>query len=244
MADSTQGNGAPEASQGGDAPKYVTEEQLNRAISARLSDFSKKSEKALAEAFGGFEKKLSEMLPKTPDEKGDKGTPTTQSQSIEEHPQFKGLQKQLADLQKKAEESEKAAQAERAKARDTSLRQRLSEELAKGGIKDATRIKHAIRFLVDGERAVQWDEAGESIVFKSEDGVVDFGTGLKAWLKSDDAKLYLPPPEGGASGGIGKPAPTRMTAPSGNGVSFEKLSEDQKLSAAADQLAKLGLGLP
>jgi hypothetical protein len=244
MPDQTQGTGAPNAPQGSDDPKYVTEEQLNRAISARLSDFGKKTEKSLTDAFSNFEKKLTDMITPKPGEQQTPAADKGSALNVQDHPEFKGLQKQLAELKLRTDVAEQSAKAEREKARDTTLRQKLGESLASIGIKDATRAKHAIRFLVDGERAVRWDENGESIIFNDGKDLVDLETGLKGWAKTEDAKLYLPAPDGGATGGNNgtRPAPTR--APIGsNGMSLDQMSDDQKLAAANAELAKLGVVL-
>ena len=59
--DLPQGSQTPSGQGKVDEPKYVTEEQLNRAISARFGDFSKKIEKSLETAIGGFGAKLDEL---------------------------------------------------------------------------------------------------------------------------------------------------------------------------------------
>lgn len=240
MADSTQGTPAPQAGQGEDAPKYVTAEELNRAITARFADFSKKSEKTLTESFGAFEKKLAELVAAKPEPQADPAKPP----SIQDHPDFKGMTKKLADLEARAAAAEAKTEAERAKGKDLSLRQRLADELAKAGIKDPTRAKHAARFLVDGERLVKWNEEGDALVFRdAEAGEVDFSTGFKGWLKSDDAKLYLPSPDAAPPGA--RPAPPQRIQPQGGPLpNADDLSFDDKLGNAAAQIAKLGLGLP
>jgi hypothetical protein len=180
----------------GDAPKYVTEEQLNRAISARLGDFGKKIEKTISESLATtLTAKLDELKTSLSapgaGEGGSKETP--KGVDIENHPLVKGLQKQIADQKSATERLQQERDAEKASARDQKLRSALSDSLTKGGI-DPTRVRHAVGILVDVEKRVRFaDDDGDELVFKDSTGDVDLTTGLKGWLKSEDAKIFLPP---------------------------------------------------
>lgn len=240
MADQSQGNVAPEATQGGDAPKYVTEEQLNKAITARFTDFAKKSEKSLADALGGFKKELAELLPKQP-EPGTQQTQQPDDKSIENHPLFKGMAKKLADLEDRARKAEELTAAERSRAKDLTLKQNVMEALASANVKDAVRARHAASFLIR-EGLAKWNDAGDALVFRDADGDVDFATGFKGWLKSDDAKLYLPSPEPTAPGA--RAAAALRIPPGTQPANIDDLSFDDKLAITAAQIEKQGLGLP
>lgn len=133
----------------------------------------------------------------------DKGKPSPGSPpSIEESPAFKALQRQLDDEKKAREKRDAELADERAQARASKLRQRVSDALVEGGV-EAARVKHALHYLVDGEKRVAWDEHDtESLLFKDEKGeLLPLSDGLKGWLKSDEAKIYLPPRGAGGSGG-------------------------------------------
>ena len=177
----------------GDAPKYVTEEQLNRAISARFADFQKKVVKEVELALAPIATKLEDLGKRepaagTPPAGGDAGT-----KSIEDHPVVKGLQKQLADMQRQGAELKAERDAEKQKVRDSKLRNALGEVLTKGGI-NAKHVSKAVGQLVDVEKRVRFsDDDSDALVFREDTGDVDFGTGLKGWLKTEDAKLYMPP---------------------------------------------------
>lgn len=191
-----QGNQTPSGQGEGDnAPKYVTEEQLNRAITARLGDFGKKIEKSIEAAVGGFTSKIDELksalTPAGGGEGGSKDPP--KGGDFENSPLVKGLQKQLADQQKATEQLKAERDAEKAKARDQLLRTKLADDLTKGGV-DPRYVKNAVGHLVDVEKRVRFaDDEGDDIVFKDATGDVDLATGLKGWIKGDDAKIYLPP---------------------------------------------------
>lgn len=220
MADS-QGNVPPEGTQGdGNTPKYVTAEELNRAITARFSDHQKKLEKHLDGFSTSLMGKLEDLI-KTAPPSSATAEPT---KSAAESPEFKGLMKQMAELEKVNQRIQLERDAERTKSRDAALRQNLSDALIKHGV-DATRVKHAVGILVDSEKRVRFEDDGETLVFKDTDNTdVDLLTGVKSWVKSDDGKFFLPPRGVNGSGdrGAGK-AP--MAAPKGNQVSPETLGQ-------------------
>ena len=185
-----QGNGTPQVPQGdiGDAPKYVTEEQLNRAITARLNDFNKRQEKTLGELFGSFQQKLVEQL----EASKPAPAPIKEDPKIEESPLVKGMNKQLAEMKAKLEAAEQEKSAERARARELSMRQRVSEELMRNGI-DSARAKAALALLVSEEKRVRLSDSDDELSFKDVDGTeVDLATGIRSWSKSEDAKIFLP----------------------------------------------------
>lgn len=198
MANSPQGNGAPEAPQGeASGPNYVTEERLNeainRAITSRFSSFEKKIGGQVSEAVTGLLPKLDEIVQARLPQPS-QGSAGASEKPLEESPLVKGLQKKLAELEEQNRKSQSERDAERARARDVALRQRLSEELGKHGV-DARYVKQALGFLVDAEKRVRWaDDEGDALVFRDSDGSeLDLSTGLRSWAKSDDAKIYMPP---------------------------------------------------
>lgn len=190
MAD-PQGNPSPQDGQGNDGPKYVTAEELNKAITARFTDHQKKLEKHLETFSGTLTGKLEELLKSVP---APKSTDTADPpKSASESPEFKGLMKQMEEIKRENLKIQQERDAERTKSKDATLRQQLSDALIKNGV-DANRVKHAVGILVDSEKRVRFEEDGESIVFKDDDNTdVDLTTGIKSWVKSDDGKFYLPP---------------------------------------------------
>src|SRR5207253_1798980 len=108
-------------------------------------------------------------------------------------PLIAGLQQQVEELKADNARKDAIAANERERRRSSALRQRLTDELVKGGM-DGARARHAVGFLVDVEKRVKYaaDDADE-LVFADGDEDLDLAAGLKAWLKSEDAKLYLPP---------------------------------------------------
>lgn len=213
-----QGDGVPETPQGEgtaqNAPDPKLNELINRAITARFSTFEKKISQQVTEAVNGLFPKLDELVQS-------KLQPTTSSsspsdaKSVDESPHVKGLQKRLAELEEQGRKFREERDAERLRARDVALRQRLTDELAKHGV-DSRYVRQAVGFLVDAEKRVRWqDDEGEALVFRDADGSeLDLTTGLRSWVKTDDAKIYQPPRGASGSGdrGGGVPPKTMQSA--------------------------------
>lgn len=202
--DPLNGNAPPNGVQGDDAPKYITTDDLNRAITARLQEYGKRQEKHFSTLLEAFTSKLDEKFqgfggnPPPGNEGGNEKPP-----NIQDHPEFKGVLKRLQETEARTKAAEERATAERAKSMDSTLRQKLGDELTKHGV-DAKYGRHAIGLLVDADKRVRYSEDGERIVWRDDDNAeLDLTTGIKAWAKSDDAKPYLPPR--GTAGSGAKP---------------------------------------
>lgn len=214
MADASQGNGPPQGSQGEgeNAPKFLTADEVNKAITARLSAFEKKFGESMKSSLDGFSSSLGTMLDERfaalkPKSEG-QGQPP-QPSDIENHPVVKGLMKRLDEADKRTKTFQEERDQERGRARDSELRRRLGDELAKHGI-PSDRVRQAVGLLVDADKRVRWGD-DDSIVFHEKDGAVDLETGMKGWIKGDDAQIFLPPRGTSGSGdrGGGKKPPTQ-----------------------------------
>lgn len=212
MPENAQGT-QTQTEQGGDAPKTVTEEQLNRAITARLNDFSKKIEKTLGEITssltGTFTKQFEELstriAPPVHEDKGGKAAP-------EDSPMMKGLLKTIEELKASNAKTAAEAQREREQARSATLRTKAQEALLASGV-DSARARHALALLVDSEKRIKWDGDSDELTFRDTDNTeVDLKTGIASWMKSDDGKHYLP--ASGASGSGARPGGSGRTPPS------------------------------
>lgn len=223
-----QGNSAPEAGQGeGDSPKFVTVEDLNRAITARQKALESKLDGKFGEfktSFETFQASIAEALkPKQEPAKETPGKDKGAPPPVTEAPEFQDLQKQLKALQLKNDAAEKKAAEAETKRRDAHLRQQVDEALARAGA-DATRIKHARGLLVDAFKQIRFSEDGDSVVMlDSEGNESDLHAGIKTWLKSDDGKIYLPPRGTTGSGDRGGGSAPR-TDP--NAVTKESIGAD------------------
>ena len=194
----------------GGAPSQLTEETvvklINSAFTARGKDLEKKLTATMQESLGVLATKLDEFTTRpapAPDPKAG-GTPVP---NVEEHPAFKGLLKRIAEAEAKQRAAEDSAKAARMKEREGTLRATAAARLADAGI-DGSRARAALALLIDSGKAIRYaDDDGDEIVFADKDGPVDLETGLKSWLKGEDAKLFLPPRGAVGSGdrGGGRP---------------------------------------
>ncbi len=217
MADKPNGDGSDNPNgDKGDAAKFVTEEQLNKAITGHLARF----EKRLPELFGKQSEdllaKLTEKLAKKPDtdDEGDGDDAAGGTAAGKDGDQIAKLKRkhdrELAEMRKRLDKTETERNTERTQARDTRLRTLVDELLAASGI-DGARIKQARGFLVDAEKRAYLRDGDDRPMFRDGDDVeVELKEGIAAWAKSDDAKIYLPPRGAGGSGdrGGGKNPPS------------------------------------
>ncbi len=177
----TGGNSASNQSQdeGNASENSVTMEQVvqvvNSAITARNRAFEAKLESQFSE--------LKSMLsPKT-----DEQPEATSKGSKKVSPEVEALQNQL-----------KMLQGDRAKARDMQLRTTVKEQLMKAGVNPA-HVKALVALHVDADKTITYaDDNSDEILFKGADSHYTLEQGLGTWLKSEDAKPYLPAK--GASG--------------------------------------------
>ncbi|WP_438029002.1 hypothetical protein [Sorangium sp. So ce233] len=230
-----QGSDPPE---GSDQPKHVTQEQIetivknsmNSAITSRLSEFEKRQknsltqilaerDKGLMETFGThlattLDEKLAALKPKEeePKPKGNE-TATPPQSKPEDSPAFKALMKKLELLEQKNAESETKAREAEAKRRDTELRTSVLKLLNVNGI-IGERADLALGVLVDAKKLVGYQPDSDEIVFKSGEEALPIADGLKSWIKTDQAQIFLPPkdikgsgdrPSGGGGGGGSDP---------------------------------------
>ena len=231
---SSQGTG--DGNPGTDEGKFKDVEDLvnakvNAAISTHLGRFRQSFEKDLTaniskmmepitgklESFGELAEKL-----QNPSE-GDQGQQT--SQELEE---LKKAQARIAELERKNQEAEAAAQATERKRLQAEERNALTQALRNSGIED-TRIRAAVSLIYNEDQRVGRAEDG-SIIFKvPKAGYTDEVTldeGLADWLKTDEGKAFLPARSAIGSGG--RPSPAGRRGPASGA---EKKAEARQLLA-------------
>ena len=191
MSDTTQGQAAPQAAQGDDAPKYVTVEELNRAITARFTGFQSKIEKTLAESHTGLAGKIDELLKaKTPTTDEPKDKPS------EQVTQFNALQAKYQGLAQKFEAEQKArADAER-RAREDSAYSSLKQQLIASKVRPELVDTLADSMFSGRNKRVEFDDNGNPL-FKvkvepvkgmaEEEQLFSLEEGIKAFYKSKEA---------------------------------------------------------
>ena len=232
-----QPQGTPDQSgQGsGDQPKPVTLDDVNRAITARFSAFEKKIEKSVSDSLGNvLTTKLDEFKASLTEQQGQQhgnegGKPA-------DSPELKAMQKQLADMSKQLERANQEKDQERARLRDRDLRAKVTEALTSVGI-SGLQLKHAVGVIVDSEKRARLDDDGERALFRGDDGdELPLTDGVKAWAKSEDAKIYLPPR--GTNGSGDRPGAR------GNSSNQQAPSAGRTLLDMAMGMAPSGQGTP
>jgi DNA helicase IV len=209
MSDQTQGND-PSKSQGTDAPKAFTAEQLDQVsqVAAQVvnSGFTARTKKLREEIIAEFTKGLEplskrlEELAANPASKPSK-TPSTKREEDDPvaEPKIAGLQRQMADLQKQLDERDRKIAESEAKQRAMSLRQSLMRTLGDNGFSDQVRAEDAVDLLL-ARGQVKHDDDGNAVFIENENSVLDLANGIKAWAKTDRAKNFLPPTGARGSG--------------------------------------------
>ena len=196
MGDTTQTDPGSKTGEGGNEPEFVTVAQLNSAITARLKAFETKQAQSFTELKTAHEASTTELkslleaaLPKGQQPASGGNGEVDPQKVIENSPAYRGMKKAQEDLHLKIRELETARQEEARKARDATLDQRVSNLLGGGGV-ESKRLDAALTYL-RGKSMVRHTEDGQP-VFVEKDGEVDLETGLKGWLKSEEATIYLP----------------------------------------------------
>lgn len=183
---------APEQTPEAQGPKYLTSEEFNRATSARDKRLTASLEKML-------EAKLASLMPKPKDpEEVAEETPAQAAPQGAQAKPADPMASELAKLRKRLEASEKTAADERAareaqtaKAMRDEERSTLSAALAAEGI-TGVKAKALISLLHSEEKRVIRDSEGRIAFVNADNEPDDFGSGLKAWLATDEGKAFLP----------------------------------------------------
>lgn len=229
MADENQ---TPFNDQQLDTIKSLVSGIVNSAISARDKMADKKRAEDRDAILKGLDEKLAALKPVPSDEgEGGKDGKGKKGENVE----LATLRKQLADTNAKVEAAERRAAESRARERSVALRQTTAEELSKHGI-EGNRFKAAFAMLQQDGRIKHRDDDSDDLVFVDDAGTeVELTVGLAAWIKSDDAKIVLPP-----SGTRG--AGTRPGSGSAPGVKLTKEQAQAKGWEAAGEALKGAFG--
>lgn len=235
-SDGSGGGGESEDSQ------FVTKADLesmvakvaNQAVSSQLS---RSLPKALEAALPSLEGKLTEAIQKAITPKAADGEAQAKSKPNDAmSAEMAALKKQLEDQQKKFEQSEARRVAAENKSRDDSAKAELKQMLAAGGKGVRPELLDvATDLLFDARKAVQFSEEG-SALFASPDGPFPLKEGVASWLKSDEAKPFLPAPTAKA---VGPTQPFVPRAPQHFQDQSVPLSDDERIRRAIERSSAL-----
>jgi uncharacterized protein (DUF2267 family) len=203
---------------------------INAAFTARTATLEKKILEKMGTLLGEqLKAQLPELLKDViPQPKPDDNQNSGKKQKDVE---LDSLRKQFTEMQQQLTESREAAARAEEKNRSAALQTLVTERLAAMGQITGTGAKLALLALTAAGR-VGYGEGDESDrpVFRGDDGVtVDLDTGMKQWLKSDEAKFFQAP--SGARGSGSRPS---FTPPNGSGP----VSREQATGNAMGYLAK------
>lgn len=202
--DQPPGNGAP-STPIWEQPEFVEKmgqmiaTVTNSAIGARLKTFEKQAEVRNKESSDAILKKLEEFgTTVTANAGGKKKNKDGEEPVGDEHSTaFKSLQRQIETMKTEAAATKAERDTERAKSKALGLQQQTREGLAKYGITDPIRAKHALAVL---HERLGHDE-DDRPAFKDANGdFLDLDTGLKSWAASEEGKYFLPPTGARGSG--------------------------------------------
>lgn len=170
-------------------PKYITQAELDKTVSGFRGRFMKDLEKLLESRLSNTKTEVEEETEEVEDKR-----PTMKKLDAE----TLKLKNQVAALMKEKETRDAADKAK-------NLKDSLRDALLSAGISEKS-LNHAIKYLKDD---VYYNEDGDlSIKFNNND--YELSEGLANWVKSDDAKYYIPPKGTKGSGTQGKVVATTI----------------------------------
>lgn len=170
MADNSESQPGAISGEGGEnTPKYITQAELDKTVSGFRGRFMKDLEKLLESKFSKAEVETEEVE--------EKPRPTMKGLDAE----TLKLKNQVAALMKEKEIRDAADKA-------NNLKSSLRDALLSVGVSEKS-LNHAIKYLKDD---IYYNEEG-SISMKFNNNDYELSEGLTNWVKSEDAKYYLPP---------------------------------------------------
>lgn len=202
------------------APKYVTAEDLAKAVDAQLKKWSTGFEKKQAETIKGALGDLGPQLDSILEAKleafrkpaeggaggagggeggaggaGNGGAPPP-AFKVEDHPAFKGMQRQLETVRTELATDRKARQDAEAASRTMALKQTATELLAKQGIRQHVggawaAIKDKLKYSEDGKQIAVDDDGSEFAL----------PAFIETFAKAPENRIYVDPRNAGGSGG-------------------------------------------
>lgn len=205
--DQQPGGGGNEPTKPGLSDEQKTEigQIVNAAVTSQLG-------RAIPKALEGLKlneligKAIKEAMPAQPPPSGD----PPKNEPPKQDPKVALLEENLKALTKKLEEADEARKAAEKKSRDDGARLALRGALEKTVRPEA--LEMATRLLFDADKRITFDDSGNPLFTirrapyagaAEEDVAVPLADGAQHWLKSDEAKLFLPPPSASAPGSRG-----------------------------------------
>lgn len=222
-------NGNSSDNENGDDPKFVTQDQLSQVVNAAVSNHLKRFESKLSGTIGSA---VAEALKAhTPAASGDdppNDPPADPNAKVD--PAMTQMKREMTAMRNKLQKAEDATAAEAKQRKSDALRTTVLKQLGEAGL--SGQQLRAAQAVLYQEGRVHVSEDG-SHIFRDADGVdLPLSEGMKGWIASDDAKLFLPPKDVRGSGD---------RAAEGNIPTLKDSSMNQAVSDALDGVRKLRL---
>lgn len=214
MSLNPKGPAAPEAAQGTDSPeefespKYMTSDEFNRAFTGRQKAFEKSIAKLLEDRFPQSQPPAHLQQQQEP---GANPTNPNPPLRMEDTPAYRETRRELEELRKGLVIVQAERDQERQRAHDMTKRTMVQERLQAAGI-TGPHLKFATNEVLASTR---YDDESQSFVFGEGHEALPFDSGVKTWLKTEDARALMPPR--GAVGSGSAPG----SAPASRGVATE-----------------------
>lgn len=177
-----------------ETPIALTREDVQSMVNGAFKDSQKRTEKLIEGALAKF----AEALPKPADPEetqtaGGKGAPA--KESVE----YKALQKQLADMQKKVDDAEKARRSEAEARRQDSAKADLRRAFEAANVRPealdvlvaAATVNGMLRFDEDGKPVVAVKRSRAKDAAADEQVFDDFRQGVTDWTKAPEAAAFM-----------------------------------------------------
>lgn len=240
-------------------PKTLSADEISEMVTGAVRSHTKREvQTALKTAFE--ELKLEEMIagavqkihPPKPVE-DDKQKPDASKPD----PRLIALEEKAAQLEKQYKAEFEAREKAEKRSRDDAARSALRTSLApafEGHPNAAAVVDTVAQLLFDAQKRVNHDESGNpTFTFRKspghglepEDMQFSISDGVSQWLKSDEAKIFLPPPN--PQKGALQSTPNRQVTRNANGVpTYERPAEndDERVRRASERAALLSQRMP
>lgn len=250
MSNAEQGQAQTSQTEEVSQPQYVTKDDIAAIVNAAVSSHLKRSlDKSIGSALDAALAPIKSKLDAPPPSAEEK---TQQKQGPS--PEVAALQKQLADMQAAMAKANADVAAERKRNHETAAYSALKSEL--GGKVRPEALDAAADLIFHARKHVTVDDDGNA-TFKvrssrgkgmpEEDLEYQLADGVREFLKTKDAALFLPSPGGQAANGGRAPQQTRTQQPSQRQsprYDSPAASEEEKLRRAVELFAAKGLDLP
>jgi len=226
-------------------PKYITAEEVAAMVTGAITAHSKKLQKELTASIEGL--KLDEKIANALKAAVPAEAPDGEHKPRTVDPRLVALEDKAKQLEASLAKSEQARSEAVQRSRDESARSALKAALSAGVAPGATDM--AAKLLFDAEKRIGFDEDGTPFFrtrrspghgMPEEDMQMPLADGVKHWLQSDDAKIFVPAPAPAPGANRGQ-APRQLTRGSDGMPRYEQpaTTDNEKAHRAIERESAL-----